>query len=118
MLRSNFENASNKETIMNRLAVRTIVVWSVSIAILTGSAGLKWAATAEPRQGPAFIAGDRAVTEDEVRSKLQDDGWSNIQIARDGDYFGISGVKNGQSGKLAIDSRTGRLRANDDDDDD
>jgi hypothetical protein len=78
----------------------------------------QWAATAEPRQGPVFIAGDRAVTEDQVRSKLQDNGWSNIQIARDGDYFGVSGVKNGQPGKLAIDSRTGRLRANDDDDDD
>jgi len=49
---------------------------------------------------------------------LQEDGWSNIQIIRDGGYFGISGVKNGQPGKLAIDSRTGRLRANDDDDDD
>jgi hypothetical protein len=118
MLRSNFANASNKETIMNRPAVRTIIVWSVSFAILAGAAGLKWVATAEPRLGPVFIAGDRAVTEDQVRSKLQEDGWSNIQIIRDGGYFGISGVKNGQPGKLAIDSRTGRLRANDDDDDD
>ena len=59
---------------MNRIAMRTIVVWSISLAILTGAAGLKWAATAEPRQGPVFIAGDRAVTENQVRSKLQDDG--------------------------------------------
>jgi hypothetical protein len=118
MLRCNFENASNKETIMNRLNVRTIVVWAISVAILTGAAGLKWAATAEQRQGPVFIAGDRAVTEEQVRSKLQEDGWSNVQITRDGQYFGVSAVKNGQPGKLAIDSRTGRLRANDDDDDD
>jgi len=59
---------------MNRPAVRTIIVWSVSFAILAGAAGLKWVATAEPRLGPVFIAGDRAVTEDQVRSKLQEDG--------------------------------------------
>jgi hypothetical protein len=118
MLGCNFETVSDKETIMNRLTVRTIGVWAISVAILTGAAGLKWVATAEPRQGPVFIAGDRAVTEEQVRSKLHEDGWSNIEIARDGQYFGVSGVKNGQPGRLAIDSKTGRLRANDDDDDD
>ena len=103
---------------MNRIAVRTIGVWAISVAILAGGAGLMWVATAESREGPVFIAGDTAVSEEQVRSKLQEDGWSNIVIARDGQYFGVSGLKNGQPGKLAVDSRTGRLRANDDDDDD
>jgi hypothetical protein len=57
-----------------------------------------------------FIAGDRPVTEDQVRSKRQAEGWSNVQIEREGKYFGVSAMKNGQSGRLAIDSETGRLK--------
>ena len=103
---------------MNRFGVRTITVWAMSVALLAGAAGVKWAVTAKPRNGEIFIAGDRAVTEDQVRSKLQEDGWSNIQIKRDGQYFEVSAVKDGRPGKLAIDSKTGRLHASDDDDDD
>lgn len=102
---------------MNRPVVRTITIWAIGVALLTGAVGLKWVATAQ-QQGLVFIAGDRPVTEDQVRSKLQEEGWSNVQIEREGKYFGVSALKNGQSGRLAIDSETGRLRANDDDDDD
>jgi phenylpropionate dioxygenase-like ring-hydroxylating dioxygenase large terminal subunit len=79
--------------------------------------GLKSVATAQ-QQGLVFIAGDRPVTEDQVQSKLQAERWSNAQIEREGKYFGVSAMRNGQSGRLAIDSEPGRLRANDDDDDD
>jgi hypothetical protein len=98
---------------MNRL-----LMWTI------GGGGLLIAATslvivmAEPTRGPAFIAGDQAVTEDQVRQKLLSEGWSNIQIVRDGRYFEAIASKNGQSGKIAVDSQTGRLRANNDDDDD
>jgi len=98
--------------------MKRFVVSTITIALLTGAAALKWVAIAEQRQGTVFIAGDRPVTEDEVRNKLQADGWSNVRIERDGKYFGVSAVKNGQTGKLAIDSLTGRLRADDDEDDD
>jgi hypothetical protein len=118
MLRYDIESTSDKETIMNRPVVRTTIILAISIALLTGAAGLKWVATAQQRQGLVFIAGDRPVSEDQVRSKLQAEGWSNVQIEREGKYFGVSAMKNGQSGRLAIDSETGRLRANDDDDDD
>jgi hypothetical protein len=40
--------------------------------------------TAEPSKGPVFIAGDQPITEDQVRQKLQTDGWSNVQTVREG----------------------------------
>ena len=73
---------------------------------------------AEPNKGAAFIAGDRPVTEEQVRQKLQSDGWSNVQIARDGRYIQAIASKDGQNSRIAVDSQTGRLRATDDDGDD
>jgi hypothetical protein len=69
-------------------------------------------------KGPVFIAGDQPVSEDQVRQKLQSDGWSNVQIVRDGRYFEAMGSKNGQTTKVAVDAQTGRLRTTDDEDDD
>jgi hypothetical protein len=73
--------------------------------------------TAEPSKGPVSIAGDKPVTEDQVRQKPQSDGWSNVQIVRDGGYFEAMASKDGQTTELAVDTQTGRLRGNDDDDD-
>ena len=84
--------------------------------VLLGLAGVAMV-TAEPSKGPVFIAGDQPVTEDQVRQKLQSDGWSNVQIVRDGRYFEAIGSKNGVTTKVAVDEQTGRLRAEDDDDD-
>jgi len=85
--------------------------------LLLGIAGIA-VVTAEPSQGPAFIAGHQPVTEDQIRQKLHADGWSNVQIVRDGQYFEAIGSKDGQTAKVAVNSQTGRLRAVDDDDDD
>jgi hypothetical protein len=85
--------------------------------LLLGITGIA-VVTAEPSKGPAFIAGDRPVTEDQVRQKLQSDGWSNVQVVREGRYLEAIGSKNGQATKVAVDTQTGRLRAADDDDDD
>ena len=74
--------------------------------------------TAEPSKGPVFIAGDQPVTEDQVRQKLQSDGWSNVQVVREGRYLEAIGSKSSQTTKVAIDAQTGRLRAADDDDED
>ncbi|MBX9842069.1 MAG: PepSY domain-containing protein [Xanthobacteraceae bacterium] len=73
--------------------------------------------TAVPSRGPVFIAGDQPVTEDQVRQKLASDGWSNVQIVRDGRYFEAIASKDGQNNKIVVDSQTGRLRGTDDDDD-
>src|SRR5690348_8280651 len=85
--------------------------------LLLGIAGVAMV-TAEPSKGPVFIAGDQPVTEDQVRQKLQSDGWSNVQVARDGKFLEAMGSKNGQTIKVADDAQTGRLREADDDDDD
>ena len=52
--------------------------------------------------------------------KLKAEGWSDVVIARDGKYLKVTGILNGQTGNVAVDSQTGRLKvnANDDDDDD
>lgn len=85
--------------------------------LLLGIAGVA-IVTAEPSRGPILIAGDQPVTEDQVRQKLQSDGWSNVQVVRDGRYLEAIGSKNGQTSKVAVDAQTGRLRAADDDDED
>lgn len=92
------------------------------IAALIGGMGAVAAtgvviATAESR-GPVFIAGDKPVTEEQIRTKLQADGYGDIRVVREGQYFEATGAKDGKLAKLRIDARTGRLAADDDDDDD
>lgn len=64
------------------------LIWTLGTGgvLLAGGIGLAMV-MAEPTKGPVFIAGDKPVTEDQVRQKLQSDGWSNVQIARDGRYL-------------------------------
>lgn len=95
---------------MNRL-----FVWAIGGALLLGATGVL-IATAERSRGPVFIASDQPVTEDQVRQKLQSEGYSNLQIVRQGRYFEATGTKDGTTGKIAVDSQTGRLRDDDDDD--
>jgi hypothetical protein len=96
--------------------MKRILVWAIAGLLVAGTAGLLVANT-EQHRGTALIAGDVPVTEDQVRTKLQADGWSDVQIRRDGRYLQVTAVKGGQPGKMAVDSQTGRLRADDDDDD-
>src|SRR5262245_64179337 len=97
---------------MNRLIASVI-----GVALLAASAGLM-IANAQRAQPPAFIAGDRPVTAEQVLEKLQADGWSNVVISSNGRYFEAIASKDEQSSKIVVDSQTGRLRAADDDDDD
>lgn len=66
--------------------------------------------------GPVFIAGDKPVTEEQVRTRLQADGYGDIRITRKGQYFEAAGAKDGRLTKLRIDAETGRLADDDDDD--
>jgi hypothetical protein len=97
---------------MNRLIASVI-----GGALLAGSVGLM-IANAQQAPGPAFIAGDLPVTAEQVREKLQTDGWSNVVISRNGRYIEVTGSMNGEASKMAVDSQTGRLRTDADDDDD
>lgn len=91
--------------------------WSIGGAVAIVILGILFVMTA-PARGPIFIAGDKPVTEDEIRQKLESDGWSNIQTTRDGQYIEATASKNGQSTKVDVDSQTGRLRHFGDADDD
>jgi len=93
-----------------------LVVCLVGGALLTGSAGLMIARAQQP--GPVLIAGVRPVTAEQVEAKLKADGWSNVVISHQGRYMQITGLLNGKTGTIAVDSQTGRLRAGADDDDD
>src|SRR5262245_41083094 len=97
---------------MNRL-----ITWTLGGALLAAAAGLM-IANAQQSSAPAFMAGDRPVTADPVREKLQSDGWLNIGVSRSGRYIEVTGSLNGEASKMAVDSQTGRLRVADDDDDD
>jgi hypothetical protein len=78
-------------------------------------------AKAQQSKETVLIAGDRPVTAEQIVEKLKADGWSEIVISRNGRYLKVSGLVDGQTGKLAVDLQTGRLWADadgDDDDDD
>ena len=92
------------------------IVSMISGAILITGAGLAKIVAGE--QGPAFILGDRPVTQEQIRNRLMSEGWAGVQITQEGQYIRVTGSVNGQAKKLVIDARTGRLRAQADDDDD
>jgi hypothetical protein len=92
------------------------VVCLVGGALLIGGAGVMIARAQQP--GPVLIAGDRPVTAEQVEAKLKADGWSNIVISHEGRYIQVTGLVGGKTGKIAVDSQTGRMRADDNDDDD
>ena len=96
---------------------RRLLFWTIGGAAVFGAAGAL-IATSEARRGEVFIAGDRPVTEDQVRQKLQSEGYLNIQIARQGGYFEATGSKGGQTARILVDSQTGRLAPERDKDDD
>jgi hypothetical protein len=82
-----------------------------------------WAAVlimAPERRDPAFdfIAGNRPVTEDQVREKLASDGWTDVEVVLRGRFLVATASKDGEPRTFSVDSLTGRLRGEDDDCDD
>lgn len=101
---------------MRRALATRWVVPLVSCAVLIGAAGLAKLIAQAP--GPVFIAGDQPVTEEQVRNKLQSEGWADVRIMQDGQYIHATGVRDGRAQKIIVDARDGRLRDQADDDDD
>jgi len=99
---------------MNRWS--RLAFWCAVIAMGGGMVLAK----AQQSKEVALIAGDHPVTVEQVLEKLKAEGWSDVVIARDGKYLKVTGILNGQTGNVAVDSQTGRLKvnANDDNDDD
>jgi len=96
---------------------RRLLMALICGAALTGATGV-WIATAAPTKGPVFIAGDQPVTEDQVRQKLEADGYLNVLILRQGRNFEAMAAKDGKVAKFVVDAQNGRLVNDDDDDDD
>jgi hypothetical protein len=95
------------------------VPWTIGGGVLL----VAWAALLimlPERKDPAFdfIAGNRLVTEDQVRQKLISDGWTDVQVVLRGRFLVATASKGGEPGTFSVDSLTGRLRGEDDDCDD
>ena len=75
-------------------------------ALLAVAAGLM-IANAQQSSAPVLIAGDHPVTAEQVREKLQSDGWSNVVVSRNGRYIQATGSLNGQAGKMAVELSNG-----------
>lgn len=88
---------------------RAIIGVIVGVSLAAG-AGLA-IVLAQPRNETPFIPGDQPVSETQVRQKLEADGWSNVQIVRQGRYYEAIASKAGQSSKFVVDAQNGRLAA-------
>lgn len=95
------------------------IPWSIAGGVLLAAAAALVVAAPE-RKGPAldFIAGNRPVTEHQVRQKPVLNGWTNVRMMVRGRYFVATASKDGRTDTFSVDSLTGRLRAADTDDDD
>lgn len=93
------------------------LIWAGGGLVLIGITAVAMV-MAEPSNGPVFIAGDKPVTDDQVRQKLQSDGWSNVQIIHESGWIEAVGLNKGQTNRVVVSAQTGRLRSEDDGDDD
>jgi len=78
------------------MSYRTLM-WSLAAVLLV--AGITGVDIYRERStgGPIFIASNGPVTEEQIRQKMTGDGWSNVQIAREGRYFQVMGSKDQQT---------------------
>ena len=96
--------------------------WIVPIAgaaFLITAAGLAQM-VAQAQQGAArvFIPGGQPVSEEQVRAKLQSEGWAGVLITREGQYLRVTGAVGGKLRTIVVDATNGRLSGEPDDDDD
>jgi len=95
------------------------IVTIVSVGFLISAAGLaKMVAQAQQGAAGVFIPGGQPVSEEQVRSKLQSEGWTGVLVTRDGAFLRATGAVGGKLRTVVIDAATGRLDGEPDDDDD
>ena len=63
------------------------------------------------------IASDQPITEEQVRAKLQTEGWAALDMRHDNRYIEATVSKDGRIGRLTVDTLTGQLIADDRDND-
>jgi hypothetical protein len=89
-------------------------IWSIGGLLIGAAVAVFLAMQSENRR--VFIAGDQPVTNDQVRLKLESDGWSNIEVTRKGRFIVAVASRNGQEKTIQVEALTGRMRITDDDD--
>jgi hypothetical protein len=72
--------------------VKRLLVWSAAGVLVAGTLAV-FAVNAAQNRGAVLIPGDNPVSEEQVRTALQAEGWSNVRIQRDGRYFEVIAVK-------------------------
>ena len=97
---------------MNRRMMAALISATAAVA----ATGVRMA-VAETSQGPVFIAGDKPVTEAQIRDKLEANGYVNVLILRQRQTFEAMATKDGKVAKFVVNAATGRLASDDDDDD-
>jgi hypothetical protein len=93
-----------------------MMVALISATTVVAATGV-WIAVAETSQGPVFIAGDKPVSEGQIRDKLEADGYVNVLILRQRRTFEAMAARDGKVAKFLVNAATGRLVTVDDDDD-
>jgi hypothetical protein len=93
------------------------IVGGIAGAGLLAAAAVFVFAATERDSGPVFIEGGKPVTIDLVKEKLAADGWTGVQAMRRGRFVMAMASKDGRTEAFVVDTRTGRLHQNDDDDD-
>ena len=89
-------------------------LWAIGGALIGLAAAVFLAVQSENRR--VFIPGDQPVTNDQVRQKLESDGWSNIQVTQKGRFIVAVASRDGQEKTIQVEALTGRMRITDDDD--
>jgi hypothetical protein len=100
------------------------IVPIVSAVFLVSAAGVaSLVAQVQPGAARVLIPGGQPVSEEQVRAKLQSEGWAGVVVTREGQYLRATGAVGGKLRTVVVDATNGQLGARaenepDDDDDD
>jgi hypothetical protein len=96
--------------------MKRTIIWVVATGVLLVAANELTIAITD-RSGRTFNERSSPVTEDQVRSILVSDGWTNVQVTRRGRFLQAMAAKDGRTDAFFIDPKTGRLHTGIVDDD-
>jgi hypothetical protein len=98
--------------------MKRAIVGAVAGGALLAAAAVFVFAASERESGALFIEEGKPVTVELVKEKLAADGWTGVQAMLRGRFVMGMASKDGRTEAFVVDTRTGRLHQNDDDDDD
>ena len=95
--------------------MRKVTLAVITVAVAAGAASIYAAGNSS---GDRLIRGSGPITEQQIRDKLTEEGFSNIPITLRGGVFETVATKDGRQAELAIDAQSGIVSQDRDDDDD